>query len=113
MVAALGPPRRPSSAAAHRGDTADDTAAADHGPAAVGHVVAGLALAHAPRHGMGSAGGTVWRAQRLLRPPQPLGRAHLATLAGLLAVLLVGAGLVTSATVLALVPVATAGFCPV
>lgn len=92
---------------------ADDTAAADHGPAAVGQALAGLALAHAPRQGMGSAGSTVWRAQRLLRPPDPPGRARLATLAALLAVLLVGASLVTSTTVLALVPFATAGICPV
>lgn len=92
---------------------ADDAAAAAYGPAAVGHVVAGLALARAPRHGLGSAGSTVWRAQRLLRPPQPPGRARLAMLTALLAVLLVGASLVTSATALALVPVATAGICPV
>lgn len=92
---------------------ADDTAATDHGPTAVGQAVAGLALAHAPRYGMGSAGSTVWRAQRLLRPGRPPSRGRLAALAALPVVLLVGASAVGSVTVLALVPVATAGFCPV
>lgn len=92
---------------------ADDAAVHRHGRTIVGQVLGRLALQQAPRAGLGSAGCSAWRVQRLLAPlPRPAWRVF-ATQTAVLVPLLAGMLAVGPTMVLALAPTAQSHFCAV
>lgn len=90
---------------------ADDAAVRSLDARTVGVELGRIALADAPRAGLGASGAALWRVERLLNPAVPVRRIGSVLL--LTAAFAVGLVVVLEQTAHALAPVANANFCPV